>query len=133
MEDGCQRIHLALPTDGVVSWRGRSAQPAADEQRKKRAALGPEAGDRPTNRFQQIIQDMERKYATSRMPVARPPPKRARQAEEGDAAGAEGAGGGSGGPAVWTQLGLLDPGGAGPNRGGPGEGGGDATTGQSTA
>ena len=73
----CRRLHLALPDSGEVWWQpARLASPPPP-----RPALMADVHLRPQNRFQQIIQDMERKYATNRpLPPMQPrkPAKRAR-------------------------------------------------------
>lgn len=81
----CRRLHTELPESGEVWWQPPTLPPP---ELPKASGTAPakrgfsDAMMRPQNRFQQIIQDMERKYATNRplppMQAARGAPKRAR-------------------------------------------------------
>jgi len=97
----CRRLHASLPESGEVWWKPPTLplpEPAAP------AVAGPAGAKRgfsdtmmqPQNRFQQIIQDMERKYATCRPLQAIPAggkSKRARAAAaKGEEAGTAGGG-----------------------------------------
>eukprot|EP00965_Chrysotila_dentata_P095582 3159258-Pleurochrysis_carterae.AAC.2 len=77
----CVRMHLAaIPVSGVISWRQMLLETPLSA---KKTANSPSTADKPAekrprldapkpklNRMQQIIQNMERKYATARPPDA---------------------------------------------------------------